>query len=104
MGIVVIAFVVLLTGQDDAEARSALERFRERVASYLFPQVGHVTISVGYARAALGDYPESVIDRADKALYYAKEHGRNRTHGYEELLGRGELASEGMSTGSIDLF
>ncbi|SEJ26132.1 GGDEF domain-containing protein [Frateuria terrea] len=97
-------FVILLTGHDEAEARGALERFRERVASYLFPQVGYVTVSVGYARAAPGDYPESVIDRADKALYYAKEHGRNRTHGYEEMLGRGELACELMSTGSIDLF
>jgi diguanylate cyclase (GGDEF)-like protein len=97
-------FVVLLSGHDEAEARIALERFRERVASYLFPQVGHVTVSVGYALAAMGDYPETVIDRADKALYYAKEHGRNRTHGYEELVGHGELAAEALSTGSIDLF
>ncbi|HET6805153.1 MAG TPA: GGDEF domain-containing protein [Frateuria sp.] len=96
-------FVILLAGQDEVQARSALERFRERVAGYLFPQVGHVTVSVGYALAAMGDYPETVIDRADKALYYAKAHGRNRTHGYEELAGRGELVAE-PSTGSIDLF
>ncbi|MBP1473095.1 GGDEF domain-containing protein [Frateuria sp. MAH-13] len=97
-------FVVLLAGHDEAEARGALERFRQRVASYLFPQVGHVTVSVGYALAAMGDYPETVIDRADKALYFAKEHGRNRTHGYEELVRRGALAAEPVSTGSIDLF
>ncbi|MGN2242744.1 diguanylate cyclase [Frateuria sp. GZRR33] len=97
-------FVILLAGHDEAQARHALERFRERVANYLFPQVGHVTVSVGYALAAAGDYPETVIDRADKALYYAKENGRNRTHGYEELVGRGALASEVVSTGSIDLF
>jgi diguanylate cyclase (GGDEF)-like protein len=97
-------FVILLTGHEEAEVRGALERFRERVASYLFPQVGHVTVSVGYALAPMGDYPESVVDRADKALYYAKEHGRNRTFGYEELVDRGELASEATSTGSIDLF
>jgi diguanylate cyclase (GGDEF)-like protein len=97
-------FVILLAGHDEAEARRALERFRERVASYLFPQVGHVTVSVGYALAAMGDYPETVIDRADKALYFAKEHGRNRTHGYEELVRQGALVAEPMSTGSIDLF
>jgi diguanylate cyclase (GGDEF)-like protein len=97
-------FVILLAGHDEAEARRALERFRERVASYLFPQVGHVTVSVGYALAALGDYPETVIDRADKALYFAKEHGRNRTHGYEKLVRQGALVAEPMSTGSIDLF
>jgi diguanylate cyclase (GGDEF)-like protein len=97
-------FVVLLAGHEEAEARGALERFRERVASYLFPQVGHVTVSVGYALASVGDYPESVVDRADKALYFAKEHGRNRTHGYEELVARGDLAPESANTGSIDLF
>jgi len=97
-------FVILLAGHDEDEARCALERFRERVASYRFPQVGHVTVSVGYALAAMGDYPETVIDRADKALYFAKEHGRNRTHGYEELVRHGALAPEPVSTGSIDLF
>ena len=97
-------FVILLSGHDEAQARGALERFRERVASYLFPQVGHVTVSAGYASASMGDYPETVIDRADKALYYAKEHGRNRTHGYEELVSHGALASERASAGSIDLF
>lgn len=97
-------FVILLTGHDQAEIRSALERFRERVAGYCFPQVGHVTVSVGFARAAVGDYPATVIDRADKALYYAKEHGRNRTCSYESLVAGGKLASEVMSTGTIDLF
>ncbi|NUO72466.1 MAG: GGDEF domain-containing protein [Frateuria sp.] len=96
-------FVVLLTGHDEA-VRGALERFRERVAGFPFPQVGHVTVSVGYALAAVGDYPESVIDRADKALYYAKEHGRNRTYSYEELVARGDLAGEAVNVGSIDLF
>jgi diguanylate cyclase (GGDEF)-like protein len=97
-------FVVLLSGHDEDEVRGALERFRERVAHCVFPQVGHVTVSVGYALATLGEYPESVIDRADKALYYAKEHGRNRTYGYEQLVARGDLASDAVSTGSIDLF
>ena len=37
-----------------------------------------VTISVGAARAARGDTLLSVVERADKALYKAKETGRNR--------------------------
>lgn len=95
-------FVTLLSGHDETEVSTALERFRERIAGYPFPQVGRVTVSVGYARAAMGEYPEAVIDRADKALYFAKQHGRNRSHGYEELVARGAL--EAVSTGSIDLF
>jgi diguanylate cyclase (GGDEF)-like protein len=96
-------FVVLLTGHDECEVRTALERFRRHLAGHPFPQVGHVSVSVGYTRASMGEYPETVIDRADKALYYAKAHGRNRTHGYEDLVGQGALAAEAVS-GSIDLF
>lgn len=97
-------FVVLLTDTDETDARAALERFRGRVAQHLFPQVGHVTVSVGYARACLTDYPETVIDRADKALYFAKQNGRNRTHGYEALVAAGALGEAPVATGSIDLF
>ena len=48
-------------------------------------------------------YPEIVLDRADKALYFAKQNGRDAVHGYESLKARGELASS-VALGSIDLF
>lgn len=37
----------------------------------------NLTISVGIAEAVAGDTPEALIKRADKALYVAKEKGRN---------------------------
>ena len=95
-------FVVLLGSLDEATARAALQRFRERVASHVFPQVGHVTVSIGYANIGESDYPEIVLDRADKALYFAKQNGRNCLHGYEALAATGALAPT--SAGSIDLF
>jgi diguanylate cyclase (GGDEF)-like protein len=95
-------FVVLLGSLDEATACAALQRFRERVASHLFPQVGHVTVSIGYANIGENDYPEIVLDRADKALYFAKQNGRNCLHGYEALAASGALAPT--SAGSIDLF
>ncbi|HEX7110886.1 MAG TPA: GGDEF domain-containing protein [Mizugakiibacter sp.] len=96
-------FVVLLEPAPEAMARRALERFRERIAAQPFPQVGPVTVSLGYARMAPGDYPMLVLDRADKALYYAKQHGRNRTCGYEALVAAGELDAPHLA-GSVDLF
>jgi len=37
-----------------------------------------VTLSIGVAEVALGDKPETLIERADGALYQAKQEGRNR--------------------------
>jgi diguanylate cyclase (GGDEF)-like protein len=95
-------FVILLGSADGDTVHAILERFRATIAGHHFPQVGQVTVSIGYARIGDLDHPETVLDRADKALYFAKEHGRNRVHGYEALTASGELAQP--SSGSIDLF
>jgi diguanylate cyclase (GGDEF)-like protein len=95
-------FVILLSAADAAIAQISLERFRAAVAAFEFPQVGHVTVSIGYARVGEHDYPEVAIDCADKALYFAKKNGRNRVYCYEDLTLQAELAPA--SIGSIDLF
>jgi GGDEF domain-containing protein len=44
------------------------------------------TISVGAPLVATGDgSPEHAIDFADRALYAAKRHGRNRLHRFSDL-------------------
>ena len=37
-----------------------------------------ITVSIGYAERIENDTVTSLIERADKAMYYAKENGRNR--------------------------
>lgn len=96
-------FVILFSAAQETTVRTVLERFRQRIAEYNFPQVGNVTVSVGYARVGKHDYPASALDRADKALYYAKQNGRNCTHGYEALRESGLLERD-LTSGSIDLF
>ena len=49
-----------------------------------------MTLSIGFSRIGVGDAPTAVIDNADEALYWAKEHGRNRVAHYEALIGDGE--------------
>ena len=60
-------------------------------------------MSVGYTAITAHDYPATVLDRADKALYFAKNNGRNRVFDYEGLRARGEL-DESVAAGSVDLF
>ncbi len=97
-------FVVLLSPTDEAGAKVALERFRKQVEAYAFPQVGHVTVSVGYSRAASSDNPIVTFERADDALYYAKQNGRNQVHGYEALVAEGALAPKVSPESELELF
>ncbi len=96
-------FVILLRVNDEPTMQMVLERFRQCVAEHVFPQVEHVTVSIGYARISEHDYPRTVLDRADKALYFAKENGRNRICGYENLVAGG-LLEQTTTAGTIDLF
>jgi len=97
-------FVVLMRCPHTEQAHSALERLRHATENYRFSQVGHITVSIGFTQVRHGDSPSSAIERADKAVYYAKEHGRNQVCGFEELLAQGKLASEPENVGDIELF
>ncbi|MCY1368419.1 putative diguanylate cyclase DgcQ [compost metagenome] len=71
-------FVMLLPGAPMAAAIAIVERLRLRMASQHGVAPAPITISAGVAA-----YPEhgatldAVYQRADQALYYAKNHGRN---------------------------
>ena len=96
-------FVIILEPIPLKEANDALERFRVAVSDHDFPQIGHITISTGFAKISEKDYPPAVLEKADKALYYAKEHGKNCIFNFETLVASGEL-KDTQTSGSIDLF
>jgi len=61
------------------------EKLKDRIARYNFSTVDHKTASFGVASYIQGEKPEEMIDRADKALYLAKENGRNRVETLEDI-------------------
>ena len=67
-----------------------------------FPQVGRVTISLGFVSIS-GNTPVVVLGHADQALYYAKQHGRNQVQLYDRLVAENLLHTEDAS-GSVELF
>ncbi|MFH2212606.1 MAG: GGDEF domain-containing protein [Pseudomonadota bacterium] len=97
-------FVAALEPTDAQGARTVLERLRETVASYEFPQVGQVTISIGYVRISSQDVPATVVGHADEALYYAKQHGRNQVCSYEALVSENKIAPAAAMNVDVDLF
>lgn len=96
-------FVVVLRCGDHASALAALERFRKTMAAYDFPQVGHISASVGFTQIVQGDSPSAACERADQAVYHAKHNGRNQVCSESDLVSRGLLRSD-VKVGDIELF
>lgn len=84
-------FVVLLRSITLENAQKIIDRFRMNVESHDFPQVGRVTVSVGFVSISAFEAPVIILGRADQALYYAKSHGRNLACHYDELVANGLL-------------
>jgi diguanylate cyclase (GGDEF)-like protein len=84
-------FVVLLRSTTLDNAQKIIDRFRLNVAAHDFPQVGKVTVSVGFVSISAFEAPVIILGRADQALYYAKSHGRNLACHYDELVSGGLL-------------
>lgn len=97
-------FVVVLMPCSEEDAIAAFERFRAAVESFPFPQVDRVTVSLGFTEMSTSVLLSDVIDKADMALYYAKDHGRNQSCFYEQLLEQGRIERVLPEAGDIELF
>ena len=71
-------FVILLPGTELEEAMKIASKLRLITEASMIPHVGRITTSFGVSEFQSGDSEESLIKRADMALYKAKENGRNR--------------------------
>lgn len=71
-------FLIICRDTDQDSANALAESLRHRVANHSFPVIMSRTSSFGVAVFTKGDTIASVINRADNALYRAKENGRNR--------------------------
>jgi diguanylate cyclase (GGDEF)-like protein len=96
-------FVVVLKEVDIASSWVVLERLRHTIEQIDFPQLGQLTVSIGVSEVLGTDLPMNTMDRADKALYYAKESGRNRVYAFENLVAEGKLSVVERKT-DIELF
>lgn len=73
-------FVLVIPNQNSEGAFKIAERLRLAVESSYIDTIGYITISIGIASyPEHGTNIEQVFKKADNALYYAKEHGRNRS-------------------------
>ena len=71
-------FALILHETTEPGARTLAERIRAKVAAATFPGGLKLTISVGVAATDEPALFTQLIDRADQALYAAKQGGRNQ--------------------------
>lgn len=77
-------FALVLPATDSAGALQVAESLRQLVLAKILPhpsshfEVVSVSIGVASANPALGESPETLVARADAALFEAKKNGRNR--------------------------
>lgn len=71
-------FAVLLVGAEAGEAMAFAERLRDRVEAETAGHEPSLTVSIGVASfPEAGDTPSAILLGADRALYAAKQAGRN---------------------------
>jgi diguanylate cyclase (GGDEF)-like protein len=97
-------FVLMLrcTGRD--EAAGLLERLRRSVEEQDVPQVGKVSISIGATEMIRNTFSGTLLDYADKALYYSKQNGRNRVTFFEDMVLQGLATREAAPSENLDFF
>ncbi len=71
-------FIIIYLNTDSENVVSLAEELRRKIERHEFNSVGPQTASLGVTIYHEGDTIDSIIQRADKALYKAKEMGRNR--------------------------
>jgi diguanylate cyclase (GGDEF)-like protein/PAS domain S-box-containing protein len=76
-------FLIVCPETDLDGALKLAEKIRHFLEGNIFPEVKQITGSLGVTAFIAGDTLETLISRADKALYKAKEFGRNRVEAFE---------------------
>jgi diguanylate cyclase (GGDEF)-like protein/PAS domain S-box-containing protein len=86
-------FLVLLPDTTSETAIIPAERLRKRFSAIPFlphpdEEPRNVTLSIGIAEFRPGDSIDDLVRSADRAMYSAKNAGRNRTVSFEQLVAR----------------
>ncbi|MGD6969102.1 GGDEF domain-containing protein [Rossellomorea vietnamensis] len=71
-------FMLLLKNRDIREAKLLAEKIRKHISRHDYETIKGLTASFGVAELQKGDTLDNLLNRADKALYEAKNNGRDQ--------------------------
>lgn len=70
-------FVIVCRDVNGEAALAMAEEFRKKVEEYQFPEIYHITCSIGVTEIKKEDDFTEAFNRLDKAMYASKHNGRN---------------------------
>ena len=70
-------FVIVCRDVNGDDALAMAEEFRKKVEEYQFPEIYHITCSIGVTEISKEDDFTEAFNRLDKAMYASKHNGRN---------------------------
>jgi len=73
-------FLIMFKDIDKECVIAKVEEIRKLIDEYTFTEVKHITSSFGLACADMKDTLNSILQRADEALYEAKNNGKNNVY------------------------
>ena len=97
-------FVLVFEPCDFDSMKTKIDKFMELIRQTHFPFVKTMTVSIGMSRISPYDFPITVLEQADKALYYAKENGRDKLCFFEQLIDDHLIDENNDESNDIDLF
>ena len=71
-------FLILIKNNERGKMLKKMEELRKLIDQHTFHTIGHLTASFGIAVSKEGDTAETLLKKADDALYQAKSLGKNR--------------------------
>lgn len=95
-------FAWLMPETDEHGARIAANRVREAVETTRFENIGRVTLSAGVCSTERARGADALARNADRALYWAKDNGRNLTMVYADETPDQATAARSAASGLAD--
>ncbi len=96
-------FAVLMHCPDEALVLATFERLRLNIEKFSFPQVGSITISAGFTRVSPDDSPSTALERTERTVDYAQQHGHNKVLSHAELVRMG-IYGDAPKVGAVEVF
>ena len=97
-------FALLLKNVNSEQTHNILNRFRKNIEDITLPLKNKVTVSIGFCSFTNKSSLTTIIERADKALYYSKENGRNKVTNFDYLLEKGLATDTAIDKGDVEIF